>query len=117
MRVSAIILAGGRSSRMKYNKEYIKISDEYLVHKQIKELLCFFKEVIVVSENKEHYTGFDVLVVSDILKGNTPIIGLHAGLMASTNEYNYCIACDMPYINFEFIEYLIKQSLKMLLDD
>ena len=109
MNLSAIILAGGRSSRMKYNKEYIKIGDEYLVHKQIRELLGFFNEVIVVSNNADHYKDLDVIVVSDILEGNTPIIGLHAGLINSTNEYNYCIACDMPYINFDFIEYLIRQ--------
>ena len=109
MNISAIILAGGRSSRMKYNKEYIKIGDEYLVHKQIRDLLDFFEEVIVVSDNIDHYMDLDVLVVSDILVGNTPIIGLHAGLVISSNEYNYCIACDMPYINFKFIDHLINQ--------
>ncbi len=104
--ISAIILAGGKSSRMKFNKEYIKIKDEFLVHKQIKELQKVFNEVIVVSSNTEHYDGLNVHVVSDILSGSTPLIGLHAGLLHSTNEYNYVIACDMPFINFNFIDYL-----------
>ncbi len=104
--ISAIILAGGKSSRMKFNKEYIKNKEEFLVHKQINELKNFFDEIIVVSDNLNHYKGFDVHVVSDILNGNTPLIGLHAGLTHSTNEYSYVIACDMPFINFEFIKYL-----------
>lgn len=104
--ISAIILAGGKSSRMKFNKEYIKIKDEFLVHKQIKELKKIFNEVIVVSNNSEHYNKFDVIVVSDILNGSTPLIGLHAGLFHSTNEYSYVIACDMPFINSEYIDYL-----------
>ncbi|MCK5387968.1 MAG: formate dehydrogenase accessory sulfurtransferase FdhD, partial [Candidatus Izimaplasma sp.] len=107
MNVSAIILAGGNSSRMKYNKEFIKIENEFLVHRQIKELSTIFKEVIVVSNNPNHYKGLNVKVVSDILVGNTPIIGLHAGLVHSSNRYNYCIACDMAFINFEFINYLV----------
>ncbi|MCK5762264.1 MAG: formate dehydrogenase accessory sulfurtransferase FdhD, partial [Candidatus Izimaplasma sp.] len=107
MNVSAIILAGGNSSRMKYNKEFIKIGDEFLVHKQIKQLLTKFNEVIVVSNNPDHYQGQNVKVVSDILKGNTPIIGLHAGLIHSSNRYNYVIACDMAFINFDFINYLV----------
>ena len=92
---------------MKYNKEFIKIGDEFLIHKQIKKLLTIFKEIIIVSDNPNHYTGLNVLVVNDILKGNTPIIGLHSGLVHSTNRYNYLIACDMVFINLDFINYLV----------
>ena len=92
---------------MKYNKEFIKIGDEFLVHHQINKLLTIFEEVIVVSNNPDHYKGLNVKVVSDILIGKTPIIGLHAGLIHSKNRYNYCIACDMAFINFDFINYLV----------
>lgn len=107
MNVSAIILAGGNSTRMKYNKEFIKIGNEFLVHKQIRKLRRIFEEIIVVSNNPEHYKGLNVRVVGDILEGQTPIIGLHAGLVNSTKKYNYCIACDMPYINIDFIKHMI----------
>ena len=106
MKLSAIILAGGNSKRMKYNKELIKIGNEYLVHKQIKALSPYFKEIIVVSNNPDLYQEFDVKVVSDIIDGSTPIIGLHAGLINSSNEYSYVLACDMAFINFRYIEYL-----------
>ena len=92
---------------MKYNKEFIKIGDSFLVHQQIDKLLTMFEEVIVVSNNPDHYKGLNVKVVSDILTGNTPIIGLHSGLVNSSNRYNYCIACDMAFINFDFINYLV----------
>lgn len=107
MNISAIILAGGNSTRMKYNKEFIKIGDEFLVHRQIKKLRRIFEEIIVVSNNPEHYKGLNVRVVGDILEGKTPIIGLHAGLTNSSKKYNYCIACDMPYINIDFIKHMI----------
>lgn len=109
MKLSAIILAGGKSTRMKYNKELIKIKNEYLVHTQIKKLEKIFNEIIIVTNNVEHYKNYKVRVVSDILEGNTPIIGLHAGLLASKNEFNYVIACDMPNINLDFINFLISQ--------
>ena len=107
MNVSAIILAGGNSSRMKYDKEFIKIGDEFLVHKQIKKLRRIFEEIIIVSNNPEHYEGLNVRVVGDILEGKTPIIGLHAGLVNSNKKYNYCIACDMAYINIDFIKHMV----------
>ncbi len=92
---------------MKYNKEFIKIGNSFLVHRQIEQLLSLFKEVIVVSSNPDHYKGLNVKVVSDILEGKTPIIGLHSGLVNSSNRYNYVIACDMPFINFDFINYMV----------
>ena len=107
MNVSAIILAGGNSARMKYNKEFIKIGDSFLVHRQIEQLLSLFEEVIIVSNNPDHYKDLNVKVVSDILEGKTPIIGLHSGLVHSSNRYNYCIACDMAFINFDFINYMV----------
>ena len=111
MIISAIILAGGKSTRMNYNKEYIKENNEYLVHKQIKQLSKLFKEIIVVSDNSSHYKDYPVKVVSDELKGNSPIIGLHAGLKASSNDYNFIIACDMPNISKKFINFLKKQII------
>ena len=110
MNYSAIILAGGKSSRMKYNKEYIKVNDTFLVHNQITLLSSIFDEIIVVSPNIDHYSNFNVKVVQDILTGSTPLIGLHSGLLASTNPYCYVIACDMPYINLDYIKYLISKK-------
>lgn len=107
MNLSAIILAGGKSSRMKYNKEYIQINNKYLVHTLIEKLSTIFEEIIVVSNNIDHYKDYKVKVVTDILKGNTPIIGLHSGLVNSNNIYNYVIACDMPNLNLAYVKYLI----------
>lgn len=106
MKCSAIILAGGKSTRMKFNKEYIKINNQYLVHTMIDTLSQEFDEIIIVSDNITHYKNYNVIVVQDILKGSTPIIGLHSGLIHSTNKYNYVVACDMPNINTQYIQYL-----------
>ena len=59
-KLSAIILAGGESRRMEYNKEYIKVQDKYLVHTQIETLNSLFEEVIVVTNNEEHYKGLEI---------------------------------------------------------
>lgn len=108
-KLSAIILAGGESKRMGYNKEYIKINDNFLVHNQIKFLSKIFDEVIVVTNNPDHYKDLEVIVTKDILHGKTPLIGLHSGLVKSSYEYSFIIACDMPNINKDFIDYLLSK--------
>ena len=109
MKLSAIILAGGLSTRMTFNKEFLQLNGEYIVHQQIKQLQPLFDEIIVVSPHPEQYNGLDVVVVSDLLEGNSPIIGLHAGLFHAQHEYAFVIACDMPFINVDYITYLIQQ--------
>jgi formate dehydrogenase accessory protein FdhD len=107
MKLSAIILAGGESKRMNYNKEFIKIDNEYLIHKQIKTLQPLFDEIIIVTNNPTHYKDCNVVITKDILEGKSPIIGLHAGLEKSSNDYNFILACDMPNIDIEYIKYMI----------
>lgn len=106
---TAIILAGGQSKRMGFNKEKIKINGEYLVYKQIDTLREVFDEIIVVTKDKNFYKDQNVIAINDILKAHSPLIGLHAGLSQSSNEYNYLIACDMPNIDINYIKKLISK--------
>ncbi|MBU1019705.1 MAG: formate dehydrogenase accessory sulfurtransferase FdhD [Firmicutes bacterium] len=101
---TVIILAGGQSKRMGYDKEFLKIDGEYLIYRQIELLRQMFDEIIVVSKNDEFYQGKDVKVVHDILPYQTPLTGLHAGLVNSSSEYSFLIACDMPSINLDYIK-------------
>lgn len=105
--VNCIILAGGKSSRMKFNKEYIKIDNEFLVHRNIEKLKEIFDEILVISNNSEHYENLSVKVFRDIFYRKGPMAGLHSGLVNSSSDYSFLIACDMPNINIDFIEFLI----------
>lgn len=107
--INAIILAGGQSKRMGFNKETIKIHDIPLIETQISYLQQFFKTIIVVSPNKNFYQNLNVTVVNDILPSQGPLSGLHSGLSHSDTLYNYVIACDMPYYDKTFITNQIKK--------
>lgn len=105
---TAIILAGGKSSRMCFDKQFIKIRDRYLIDIIIDNLNKCFEEIIVVSNLKNIYSNRNVIVIEDEFKNLGPLGGLHAGLKNSSCVYSYVTACDMPYINIEYIEYMIK---------
>lgn len=105
---TAIILAGGKSSRMSFDKQLIKIRDRYLVDIIIDNLRKCFEEIIVVSNSKNIYIDKNIIVTEDEFRSLGPLGGLHAGLKRSSCIYNYVVACDMPYINNEYIEYMLK---------
>ncbi len=106
---TAIILAGGKSSRMGFDKQFIKIGDTTITEHIIKELKPLFKEIIVVTKSCKFYENSKVITVEDIYKGLGPMAGIHAGLIKSSSEYNYVIACDMPFINIEYIKYMMER--------
>lgn len=108
MELTAIILAGGKSSRMQFNKGELKLKGEFLINKQIKILKKYFSEIIVVTNTKLNFLSEDVVVLSDEIKEKGPLGGLYTGLNNSSNKFNYLIACDMPHINEEFLEFQIK---------
>lgn len=103
---TAIILAGGKSSRMGFDKQLLAINGKPLIVKQIEQLKESFQEIIIVTNTPAHYKDSPCMIVEDEEKNFGPLGGIHAGLKASGSRYNYVIACDMPYIHKEYIQYM-----------
>lgn len=105
---TAIIMAGGKSSRMGFDKQLIEIGDRYLIDIIIDDLKRYFEEIIVVSNVKSIHGSRNITVIEDKIKNLGPLGGLHAGLESSRSIYSYVVACDMPYTNTEYIRYMMK---------
>ncbi|NLY20462.1 MAG: molybdenum cofactor guanylyltransferase [Tissierellia bacterium] len=105
---SAIILAGGKSSRMGFDKQLIEIDDMLIGEYIARELSMCFSEIIIVTNRPELYTGSNYKVIGDIYPGHGPISGIHAGLVESNSQYSYITACDMPIISKKYIETIIE---------
>lgn len=110
---TAVILAGGKSARMGFDKQLIKINERRLMDSLISKLRQEFDEIIIVTNKPEYYQGLSDKIISDIIVGKGPLSGIHAGLNESSNELVYFIACDMPNINIEYIRYM-KERIRNL---
>lgn len=105
---TAIILAGGKSSRMGFDKQFLKINEKRLINIIINKLEEEFDEIIIVTNKPEAYNNFNEKILADIIKGMGPLGGIHSGLKESSSEYAFIIACDMPNINIDYIKYMKK---------
>ncbi len=103
---TAAILAGGKSSRMGFDKQFLEINEQRLIDGVREKLSQDFDEIIVVTNKKEKYIGFNDQIIGDIIPGKGPLSGIHAGLMAASSQYVYFIACDMPHICLDYIRYM-----------
>lgn len=103
---TAVILAGGKSSRMQFDKQKIKLDDEYLVFKTIKKLKEIFSEVLVVTKTPEFYKDLEVRLIEDIHPGHGPISGIHSALVKSNSDLVFVLAVDMPHISETYINHI-----------
>lgn len=115
---SAIILAGGKGSRLGYvDKAFLKYNGRFFIDILI-EKLTDFKEVIVVTNSPEKYARYvedykysnSIKIVTDKIKDIGPIGGIYTGLLTSKSNENFIISCDTPFISEDFIRYMRELS-------
>jgi molybdopterin-guanine dinucleotide biosynthesis protein A len=111
--ITGIILAGGNNYRMGANKAFLEIDGIRLIDKTINIYREIFAEIIIVTNDPLSYIEFaDTAIVTDIYKGKGPLGGIYTGLFYSKNNYAFVSACDMPFLNKDFIDYLTGQTDK-----
>ncbi len=105
--VNAIVLCGGRSSRMGVDKALIKAGGRTLLERQVEALSGRFRKVILATNSPGKYRlSGRVETVADGVPGLGPIGGLAAALESSDARYNFAVACDMPFVNPDLAAYL-----------
>jgi molybdopterin-guanine dinucleotide biosynthesis protein A len=108
--MTGIILAGGKNSRMGINKAFLEIDGTRLIDNILAVYQKIFSEIIIVTNDPLSYTEFpDTLIVTDIYKDKSALGGIYTGLFYATHDYSFVTACDMPFINEDFIIYLTGQ--------
>lgn len=94
---SAIILAGGKSSRMGMDKALLKLNNLTLIVGALEKIRVLFDEIIIVTSQSVKYNFKGIKEVVDIFPGQGPLGGIHAGLKTAKYEKAFVVACDMPF--------------------
>ena len=111
MNFTAIILAGGQSSRMGANKALVEYMGRPLIEYAIDLARLFTNDILLIANNHDlDFLG--IPVVSDEYTVKAPLAGIHAGLKSGSSAWNLVLSCDMPNLTKELIEKLLS-----LLDD
>ncbi len=109
VKVSGIVLAGGRSSRMGQDKTLMSVNSEILIERTVKELRKTVDEIIIASNQKCKYNIPDTVEITDVFSGMGPLGGIHAGLLAARHPYAFVVAGDMPLFTDELATYLLSK--------
>lgn len=109
MERTAIILAGGNSSRMGEDKGLMLVDGKPMIKHVIDIAKGVVENIIIISNNKE-YDKFGYPVIQDEVKGKGPLGGIYTGLMHSKTQLSLVLSCDIPYVNASLLNLLISHS-------
>ena len=110
-KITGIILAGGKSSRMGRDKGWIELNNKPLINYAIEALKPYCNELVISSNSKE-YKSLGYPVYEDKIKRCGPMGGIYSSLLHSSSRYNMVLSCDMPLISTELIKYVLDKSIE-----
>lgn len=102
--LSAVILAGGESSRLGRDKARLRIGGRTLIERTVEEVSKVCSEVLISANQPDPFRRLPVAgIVPDAIPGLGPLGGICAGLRTMKNEYGFFVACDMPNLDADVI--------------
>lgn len=105
MQRSAIILAGGSSTRIQHDKGLLPLANKPLVKYVLDGVRDLVEETIVVvsSESQERVymqaIGAHTKIVVDTEKIKSPLVGAFTGFQTALGDYSLLLPCDAPFIS------------------
>ena len=106
---AAVILTGGKSSRMGRSKALLPFDDEPLIAHIVRRLGRVFAETVVVAAPDQELPPLPVVLVRDQVAYQGPVSGIYHGLKAATKDVCFVTSCDAPFLNLELISQLLSQ--------
>lgn len=107
---TAIILAGGKSSRMDADKCMLPVDGKPLIAHVAAQLTGTFDEILIGSNQQDRFRFMGLTVVPDIKNNIGPLMGIYSCLKASSNALNFVTACDIPVMNLALIREMMRFS-------
>jgi molybdopterin-guanine dinucleotide biosynthesis protein A len=111
MKAGAIVLCGGKSSRMGTSKALLPFGPETMLQRVVRLLQTVVSPMVVVAASDQQLPPLppDVIVTRDEREGRGPLEGLRAGLKALPVDVDaaYVTSCDVPLLVPGFVRQMI----------
>ncbi|MBT0159108.1 molybdenum cofactor guanylyltransferase [Candidatus Bathyarchaeota archaeon A05DMB-2] len=111
---SAIVLAGGFSSRFGQDKGVLELGNKPLMRHVIDAVNPIVDETIVVTNAEEKIreyakiVGQNVRFVVDVCESQGPLVGALTGFSAAQGKYSLLVPFDTPFVSREVVTLLFE---------
>ena len=108
---TAVILTGGKSSRMGRPKALLPFGNEPLIDHLVRRLQRKFKLIVVVAAPDQELPPLRAKVVRDQIPYQGPVGGIYYGLKAAVGTGAFVTSCDAAFLNLRLISFLTSHIL------
>lgn len=105
--VCAVILAGGQSRRMGFNKALIDVNGRPIISLLIDQVSQVTNRILISSNDSSSYRFLNFPVVPDHFAGCGPLAGLHAAMRWNDSSLFIVLACDLPNLRAPLLKSLV----------
>src|SRR4051794_5270244 len=106
---TAIVLAGGKSSRMGTPKALLRFDNLPIIMHIVSALQRLSAEVVVVAAPGQELPVMPVTLVRDGMAHQGPVGGICYGLAAATRDVCFVTSCDSAFLNARLVEHLVSR--------
>jgi molybdopterin-guanine dinucleotide biosynthesis protein A len=106
VKITGIILAGGKNLRMGQNKAFLEVQGERIIDRIKRIFVEIFEEVLLVTNSPADYLNLNLRTVTDLYRGKGSLGGIFTGLFHASFSHAFVVACDMPFIKPALISHL-----------
>lgn len=110
--VTAIVLVGGRSTRLGRNKAREIIDGRPIIQRVLDAVQPLADEVLLVAARGQDTAwlprGGPIRHIVDTHAESGPLVGIYSGLAAAHSDCCVAVACDMPFLNTELLQSLVE---------
>ncbi|HKL71056.1 MAG TPA: molybdenum cofactor guanylyltransferase [Marinilabiliaceae bacterium] len=107
--ITGVILAGGQSRRMGFNKAEAEMYGESMLTRMI-DKLRELTPLIVVSSGTSSYANISWPQIPDAYPQYGPLGGIYSVLKVSNTSLNLVVSCDMPLVSIALLKYLVVRA-------
>jgi len=111
MRVTGVVQAGGKSTRMGGEpKALIELGGRRIVERVVAAITPVVDDVLVVTNTPEHYAFLGLPMVGDVFPDHGSLGGIYSGLKAAAGDVVFTVACDMPFLRPDVARLVIDRA-------
>jgi molybdopterin-guanine dinucleotide biosynthesis protein A len=111
VRVSGVIQAGGKSTRMGGRpKALLELGGRRIIERVLDAVAPVVDDVLIVTNTPEVYAFLGLPMLADAYPEHGSLGGIFTGLAAASGQAAFTVACDMPFLHRDVARLLIERA-------
>jgi molybdopterin-guanine dinucleotide biosynthesis protein A len=111
MRITGVIQAGGRSTRMGGRpKALLELGGRRIIERVLDAVSPAVDDVLIVTNTPDLYRFLALPMVADTYPDHGSLGGIFTGLAAAAGDAAFTVACDMPFVHREVVRLLVARA-------